>query len=614
MRWDPEMTTSEARGSECSGGTGASGNEMGRIESGGIDSAFQSVTIDAEDRRNRAAELINLFARVSNTTMISADGDDPALERAQVELSESLKLFLEEAGNLALEIGPFVFLWEGHLVYEDRDPEGLPNILHQGGIGRIQFYPGIGDWELRRFFNILRTSRGRRKEPQDLIGCLQDDEELRHVDCLSVDDYLETHPLPIPENLEDLRQRYSRGSVPPLRQSIILREYCPGSENDFLKPLSKDHSFRTNILRIFNRLYFLAPEEMERINGQILRESAPGLGPYGLETLFEVLLTEKTEKDFDQIVSLILTALGHSIEAGDYGRATEVLKRLYACLRMGSLNESQRKRIKKAIFEAGTQPRVTAIAKGIESSDGRQLDELARYLSLLQRNAVPHLCRLLGELKGSKPRRIICDTLASLGRNSSEVFAAFLDDNRWYVVRNIVYILGRIGKTECLPYLEKALDHPDPRVRREAVRAISTVADRDKVLQHLVRKLNDMDSKIRGIAALHLARIGRGEAVKPLLDLVLSKAFQRREIQEIKLFLQAVGITGSDEAVPALFHILVKKSFVGKTKTDEIRKSAADALGVIGTDEAVIALSKTSKIGDELAKDAGLAVLERIGK
>ncbi len=235
-------------------------------------------------------------------------------------------------------------------------------------------------------------------------------------------------------------------------------------------------------------------------------------------------------------------------------------------------------------------------------------------MSLLQRNAVPHLCRLLGELKGSKPRRILCDALADLGRNSVGVFGAFLDDERWYLTRNIVYVLGRIGRKECLPYLEKALDHPDPRVRREAVQAISKAVYRESAIQHLTRKLDDQDGKIRGIVALQLARVGREQALKPLIDLVLSKTFQKREIHEIKQFLQAIGITGSDEAVPALFRILVKKSFFGKIKTDEVRRSAADALGAIGSDEAVMALGDVSRTGDELAKQASLEVLKRIGK
>jgi len=367
-------------------------------------------------------------------------------------------------------------------------------------------------------------------------------------------------------------------------------------------------------LRIFNGLCLVTRKEIEGINSQILRETDPAFRLDALETLVEVVLMEKSKKDFDRIVSFLLAIVDHSIKAGDYQEATEVLKRLYASLYVPSLDEWQKKRITKAIFEVGAESRIGAIGEGIKSSGGKDLDGLAKYVSLLQRNAVPHLCRLLGELKGSKPRRILCDALADLGRNSISVFGAFLEDERWYVVRNIVYILGRIGKAECLVYLEKALDHPDPRVRREAVQAISMAASGETAIGQLVRKLNDMDDKVRGLAALRLARIGREEALKPLLDLVLSKAFQKREIREIRLFLQAIGITGSDEAVPALFRILLKKSFFGKIKTDEIRKSAADALGTIGTPEAVMALTKISKTGDESAREASLAVLERIGK
>ncbi len=352
------------------------------------------------------------------------------------------------------------------------------------------------------------------------------------------------------------------------------------------------------------------PQETDGIDEQIRNELVSDR--YGLETLMEVLLMEKSRDDFDKIVFFFLAILDRSLQAGDYQRAAEVLRKLYTSFQINSLDAWQRKRLRKAIFDGGTESRIGVIGESIKSSEKPDLEGLAKYLSLLQKNAVPHLCKLLGELKGSKPRRVICDALASLGKDSIDVFGAFWDDDRWFVARNIVYILGRIGKTDCLPYLEKALDHPDPRVRREAVQAISTVASKETAIQHLTRKLNDMESKIRGVAALRLARIGGEEALRFLLDLVLSKAFQKREVQEIKLFLQAIGTLRSDGAVPALFRILLKKSFFGKVKTDEIRRGAADALGAIGTQEALTALRKVSVMGDDLAKEASIAVLKRI--
>jgi hypothetical protein len=381
-----------------------------------------------------------------------------------------------------------------------------------------------------------------------------------------------------------------------------------------LEPLKKEDSSRPNGFTILNRLYLITPGEAESINSQILRESTPTFRIHALDSMIEVILMERSKTEFDRIVSFILRILGDSLKTGDYHGAAQILKRLYPCLRMTSLQEWQKKRIKKAIFDAGTESRIRAIETGIKSSEGDDLDGLARYVALLQRNAVPHLCKLLGELKGSKPRRIICDALADIGRRSIGVFGAFLDDQAWYVVRNMVYILGRIGEPECLPYLEKVLDHPDPRVRREAVQALPKTSTKEVALSHLRNRLNDRDQRIRGVTALQLARIGGEDVLGDLLGIVRSKLFQKRESREIRQFFKAIGMTGSDDAVPALFRLLVKKSLLGKSKSDEIRESAAEALGTLGTPEAIEALKKISQMGDKTSREASLTILRRMGQ
>ncbi len=584
---------------------------MEQVESRETDRLSQHRKVDGEDLRHVPGELVHLLVRVFNTATTSDESDSLAFKRVREEFFGKLSVFLKEAPGLLLEVQPFELLWQEEPLYEDREPEGLPNVLCRGGIRELGFNRGITDREITGFFNVLKGARRPRAETGDLFVMLHDG-DFPHLDCVGGDDYFEAHPLPIPGNLGDLRRQYLRSSVPPVQRSRIFREHCPGSEIEFLEPLPRERPLKINKFTDASRFCPATPDEMEAINREIVDESSPAFGRHSLEVLIEVLLMEKSEKDFDQIITFIVKMLDEAISVGDYSVAPEVVKSLYRGFRVASIDDWQKKRIKKAIFDAGAESRIGAIAESIRSSERPDLDGLAKYVCLLQRNAVPHLCKLLGELKGSKPRRIICDALADMGKNSVEVFGAFLDDERWYVARNIVYILGRIAKPECLPYLENALDHPDPRVRREAVQAISTVADREAAIQHLTRKLNDMDSKIRGIAALRLARIGGEEALRPLLDLVLSKPFQKREVHEMKLFIQALGILGSDGAVPALFGILLKKSLFGKIKTDEIRKSVADALGAIGTNESISALRKISTMGDDLAKEASLAVLRRI--
>ncbi|NIQ39309.1 MAG: hypothetical protein GTN81_12055 [Proteobacteria bacterium] len=586
---------------------------MGQVESGEIDNVSESITMEAKDPRREAGELVSLLVRAFNTSMTGGEEEELALKRLRKKFLKSLEEFLKETTSFPLEIRPSELLWQGLSVYENRATEDLPNTLYRGGIKQLDFSPGITDPELSQFLDLIRETRHVEKEAGDLVTLLQDG-NFPHLKSVVNDDYFETHPLPIPESLEDFRRLYPREVTQPARQSEILREYCPGSEIDFLEPFPEGYKSTPNRFRNLNQLHRISPQEIEAVDSEIRHESAGAFDRHGMESLVEVLLGEKSKKEFEKIVRFVLEMLDDSLKRGEYKGAREILKTLYLSFHVSSLNGWQKKRLKKAIIDAGNESRIGSIAERMKNQEGLDLQDLARYVSLLQRNAVAHLCKLLGELKGSKRRRIICDALADIGKNSIGVFGAFLDDDRWFVVRNIVYVLGRIEKPECLPYLEKALDHPDPRVRREAVQAIPTAASVETATMHLTRKLNDMDGKIRGIAALRLAKIGGEKALRSLLDLVLSRAFQKREIQEIKLFLQALGILGSDGAVPALLRILLKKSFFGKVKTDEIRRGAADALGVIGTDEAIIALKKAGTIGDELAREVSSVVLRRIGE
>jgi len=146
------------------------------------------------------------------------------------------------------------------------------------------------------------------------------------------------------------------------------------------------------------------------------------------------------------------------------------------------------------------------------------------------------------------------------------------------------------------------------------VQAISMTASRDEVLEYLKGKLDDEDRRTRGLAALRLARVGGETAVGPLMEILASRAFQKREIREIRLFLEAIGLTGSNQAISALSRIVLKKSVFGKTRSDAIRRSAAEALGAIGTTEALLALREAIKVGDEMAREVSLSVLDKVGE
>jgi len=198
---------------------------------------------------------------------------------------------------------------------------------------------------------------------------------------------------------------------------------------------------------------------------------------------------------------------------------------------------------------------------------------------------------------------VVCDALSEIGKNAIELFAPFVDDRRWFLVRNITYILGRIGKEKALPYIQKAFNHEELRVRREAIQALGLIGG-PKAISLLIKSLNDRDSRIRAMAATHLGRIGKNIGLNALLEIVQSKDFQKKEPTEIKAFLDAIGMVGSNEALPVLQQILERKSLLGLGKKEDIRPAVANALVLIGTPEARAILERGKNSKDELVRNA----------
>jgi HEAT repeat protein len=293
---------------------------------------------------------------------------------------------------------------------------------------------------------------------------------------------------------------------------------------------------------------------------------------------------------------------------GEFQRARELLKRVYMMLKTHDVKDWQTEALWKFILEAGEEPRIERIGRVLEKEEGIRLEDVSGYLTLLQRNAIKPLIKILAERKKSKTRRVVCDALSEIGKNAIDLFTPFIDDPRWYVVRNITYILGRIGKEESLPYILKAFNHEEIRVKREAIQALGLIGG-PKAIGLLVKALIDEDARIRTMAALNLGKVGKKAALVPLLEVVQTKEFQKRDPEEMRGFFNAIGMVGSNESIFVLQQLLERKSWFGRGKMDEIRIGSARALAMIGTPEAKAILETGKESKDESIREACLQAL-----
>jgi HEAT repeat protein len=157
-----------------------------------------------------------------------------------------------------------------------------------------------------------------------------------------------------------------------------------------------------------------------------------------------------------------------------------------------------------------------------------------------------------------------------------------MKDSRWYVVRNMAYILGLMKDPKGVKYLKELVKHEEPRVRREAIRALGAIGDLES-RNLLVGFLESPDALVRIPAARVLASLREKRALPILLKLIEGKELPNRDGEEKKAIFEAIGQLGSDDLLLLLQKILFRREILQRRKTEEMREGAALALALMGT-------------------------------
>jgi len=531
--------------------------------------------------------------------------DNPTLKGFRDQLFKKFQFFLNKYESFVIQVGEYDLSFKGKVLYENRDVKtSLAFSLYKDGLREIRFVKGLEEWEIQGIIDILKHSETINQLEDDVVTLLWEKDFL-HISYLATDEFLEETPVVVPDNVEQFRKNLV---FKPLAHHVEVQLAEEGSEEgiDLDEILSK--VIEEPLPFVSDKsVYFLTPDEVEGLRKDVESEVDPIFVFNVTDILFEILALEKEREPFQDAINILIKVLDAFMTLGEFAKATELLKRVYIILKTYDLRDWQVESIRKIILEAGDEVRIERIGRVLEREEGR-LEDVNAYLLLLQKNSIKPMIKVLGELKNSKARRVFCDALSEIGKNAIELLTPFIDDRRWFLVRNIVYTLGRIGKEQSLPYIQKAFNHEDLRVRREAIQALGLIGG-TKATGLLVKSLTDNDVRIRCMAAINLGKGGKKTGLIPLLEVVQSKDFYKREPTEIKAFFNAIGMVGSNEAVPVLQQLLERKSWFGRGKTDEIRIGAASALATIGTPDAKAVLEEGKNSKDETIRDACVQAL-----
>jgi HEAT repeat protein len=240
-----------------------------------------------------------------------------------------------------------------------------------------------------------------------------------------------------------------------------------------------------------------------------------------------------------------------------------------------------------------------------EASDVAAVRELLARLP----RAVEPLAALLATAEPARSRRLVCLTLAAVAAHDPNLLVQTAVGQTWYVVRNIAFVLGRIGDASVIPHLNRWARHDDERVRVEVARALGRVRA-DGAADALCALLDDRDARVRQCAVWSLATLEDRAALPRLRQrLFEDKEFRDRPGEERDDFFRTYGRLADEATYAELQRVVSQRPRLGFGWGNELRRGACLALGETGRDDAAGVLQAQLKSRDSRLRDAAQTAL-----
>ena len=335
----------------------------------------------------------------------------------------------------------------------------------------------------------------------------------------------------------------------------------------------------------------------------------------GIDIILGMLKAETRENPFLQLAREVMDSAEELKRQGAFDALLPALGALLEIYNTGNRTASQKEFIRYALEQiAGGSMTVYLLDKIEERAEENEIVLDGLCAAIGKSFAYPLIQRLC-VVESLHARKAIALALTRVGEDALPALVSMLKDERWYVVRNMVTILGGISSPHSLKALQQAATHPETKVRKEVAKSLAKIASRDGE-NALVNMLADIDNEVVRQVIFSLGVLRSKSGVKPLLDILMASDAFLKELEIKKLAVAALGRIGDKQATEPLLNILATIGWLAPLRWMELKTAVAVALGQMGDESALPYLKKLAKKDSSLGEACGDAAdnLERVVK
>ena len=250
-------------------------------------------------------------------------------------------------------------------------------------------------------------------------------------------------------------------------------------------------------------------------------------------------------------------------------------------------------------------------AKRLRTDDDEIYGRLKRLAHSIGPAVIAPLAEALTAEQDARSRRRLRDILVEFGAAGRESVQQLMNAQNWEVRRTAAFLLREFGGAEGLKELQPLLRDTEPLVQREAIQAL-VMNGTDAASAILLDALNTTAGRPRTTLISELTGM-KDERAAPLFCYLVRHLDRKRSASVYMGAIDALGTFGGPDAVEALKSALQAGDWMAPLRTRRIRASAAQALRLIGTPAAVMALRESSTRGSLGVRRAARTELKRLG-
>lgn len=300
--------------------------------------------------------------------------------------------------------------------------------------------------------------------------------------------------------------------------------------------------------------FILDQEERELLRATVEEQS---IEEQCSKIIFELL--EEPEKVDDEnaiqqnLIDLSLFFLG----TGNFSMLGEIYSSWSKFLESG---KSSGNILSDRVLAAQTQQSfITEVLNSVDVWGEERAGEIRDYITIVGERYAEPVIEQLAEAEQFQRRRYWMEVLSAIGTDASQLLIESLTDKRWYLIRNLLTVLGKTLTPATLKAIQKLVDHPHPKVRQEVMRILFS-CNPATANRMLLKELTSSPREAQ-LAAIEIAALSRDQEVINYLHQHLFTAIESEaELKFKQLILQTLAEIGHPDTIPLLLHLLQRKS------------------------------------------------------